>query len=70
MTRMLPDVTRYIPDAILGCQITMDPHKMKPAVARNENMLLLLTSISYITKQVVLGCDQEVARCDQLVAMC
>ena len=43
---------------------------MKPAVARNENMLLLLTSISYITKQVVLGYDQEVARCDQLVAMC
>ena len=67
---MLPDVTRYIHDVILGYQITLEPYQMWPAVARNENILLLLTSISYITKQVALGCDQEVVRCDQLVAMC
>ena len=67
---MLPDVTRYIPDVILGCQITLEPHQMWPDVARNENVSLFLTSTSYITKQVVLGCDLEVARCDQPVARC
>ena len=54
----------------LGCQIRLERYQMWPAKTRNENLLLFLTSISYIIKRVVLSCDLEDARCDQLVARC